>query len=785
MVKVSICIPTYNNDQAVSRLLESVEIQTYKDFEVIITDDSEDNSIAELCKEKSYVQYYKNVKRLGSTANWNETIKKSCGEYIKIMHHDDWFTDENSLQEFVDMLDSHPEADMAFCGTRQVEGQNVYERFTCAEDVKRIRENYHNLYLGNTIGAPSAVIVRRNRIDSGYTIPLLYDERLTWLVDMEYYMRLLKNNSHFEYTEKPLISIGVSSGQLTEQCRDDHEVNVFEYGYIYDKFKLHEKPYRNKLMRIYADAGKTWIDIEKHGITKKEYGRTLATKIISKIEWKLFSLLNEKYMALLLILFSVASLVPIFMLSKINQATGDDLGYGTLTHAAWISTHSIVEVIKAACETVVQYYHGWQGTWLSIFLFSFQPEVFSPTAYIIVPFMMLAIFILSTGLLLHYLLVKLAGFDKYTYLILFLLLVIAGIQFVPSTKSGIFWYNGTAHYVIPYSISLLCIYFFLKFMNDMGIGAYIGLLIGMFLLGGVNYQAALFAPIVILLLCPVFFIWKSRKKVLACTLPLLLEGAGLIVSMKSPGNKARGGADFGFHMGHAFQTILQCFLQGTVQIAGYIMKHPLLLLIFVTAVFFLFKMFAQQKSKKKYPYPALFIFFSYCVYCAMYAPQIYAGVEVSGGVHNMNYYVFLLMVFGSLTYLSGWLSYRYKDSHRLFKKVCVIPYVLIIMSLLIFFRSSVKETTAYLCIDFMSSGRAADYKKQMEEQKELLLDNNRKSVVVPAMNDDQGPLMHMPITESPDNWTNTITRDFYQKDSVIAIPREEWEAQYEKEMVQP
>lgn len=40
MVKVSICIPAYNNGQAVRRLLSSVEKQTFKDYEVIITDDS-------------------------------------------------------------------------------------------------------------------------------------------------------------------------------------------------------------------------------------------------------------------------------------------------------------------------------------------------------------------------------------------------------------------------------------------------------------------------------------------------------------------------------------------------------------------------------------------------------------------------------------------------------------------------------------------------------------------------------------------------------------------------
>ena len=47
MVKVSICIPTYENAEEVARLIGSIGIQTFQDFEVVITDDSRDNKIEE------------------------------------------------------------------------------------------------------------------------------------------------------------------------------------------------------------------------------------------------------------------------------------------------------------------------------------------------------------------------------------------------------------------------------------------------------------------------------------------------------------------------------------------------------------------------------------------------------------------------------------------------------------------------------------------------------------------------------------------------------------------
>ncbi len=68
-------------------------------------------------------------------------------------------------------------------------------------------------------------------------------------------------------------------------------------------------------------------------------------------------------------------LLPLLYLSFLNRATGDDYGDGILTRAAWTGTHSLMPVIRAACQTVKNFYGSWQGTWFSVFVFSLQPEV--------------------------------------------------------------------------------------------------------------------------------------------------------------------------------------------------------------------------------------------------------------------------------------------------------------------------------------------------------------------------------------------------------------------------
>lgn len=100
--KVSICIPAYNNAAEVKRLLESIRMQTFRDLEIILTDDSTNEEIAELIKSSGWedIRYIHNEKPLGHIFNWNKSLSEAQGEYIKIMFSDDWFTAPDSLERW-------------------------------------------------------------------------------------------------------------------------------------------------------------------------------------------------------------------------------------------------------------------------------------------------------------------------------------------------------------------------------------------------------------------------------------------------------------------------------------------------------------------------------------------------------------------------------------------------------------------------------------------------------------------------------------------------------------
>lgn len=224
--KVSICIPTFNQTRYLKKTLDSILIQTYRNYEIIITDDSSNNNVKKLIDRynfKGRLKYFKNKTTLGSPENWNESIRHAAGEYIKILHHDDWFTKKDSLKKFVDLLDNNPKTDFAFSATMSL-------HTITKKRIRALRKNSEILLLGNIIGAPSATIYKRN-------LNLKYDKNLKWFVDIDFYVKVLAKNNHFAYSPEPLINVTADAAhQVTKRCLNK-EVELFESIYLYNKIK--------------------------------------------------------------------------------------------------------------------------------------------------------------------------------------------------------------------------------------------------------------------------------------------------------------------------------------------------------------------------------------------------------------------------------------------------------------------------------------------------------------------------------------------------------------------
>jgi len=203
-MKISVCIPTYNNPSALKRCIDSVLKQSYKNIEVIITDDSTNMETSSLLKQYNdqRVHYYHNAVPLGSPANWNYAMLKAKGEYIKIMHHDDWFRIDRALEIFLEaaIADEHSDTLWICHGfTYSSQGKNKFGaklRF-----IKKLQKDPCQILYTNYIGDPSMTFFKRSLLQQ-------FDEKSRWLVDALFYLNfLISGTAAIKVLNLPLVNV--------------------------------------------------------------------------------------------------------------------------------------------------------------------------------------------------------------------------------------------------------------------------------------------------------------------------------------------------------------------------------------------------------------------------------------------------------------------------------------------------------------------------------------------------------------------------------------------------
>lgn len=228
---ISICIPAYKRAQYLKRLLDSIVIQEYKDFEVIVTDDSPDEKVTALCSNYNSlikIVYVKNTVPLGTPKNWNKAITKACGKWIKLMHDDDWFTDGLSLAKFAAAA-QNAEAAFIFSAYCNVFEGSKKEQLVTPEKFRLtlLEKAPYILMAKNFIGPPS-VVMHKN--DEAFE----YDSQLKWLVDIDMYVRRIAANQ-VVFIDEPLIKVGISQSQVTAAVKNVGAIEIPEHFHFLNK----------------------------------------------------------------------------------------------------------------------------------------------------------------------------------------------------------------------------------------------------------------------------------------------------------------------------------------------------------------------------------------------------------------------------------------------------------------------------------------------------------------------------------------------------------------------
>ena len=95
---VSIGLPTYNRAQFLRRALDLLLAQTYKNFELIISDNCSTDDTPKICEEyrkhDARIKYFRQKENIGITDNMSFVLNEARGDYFMWAADDDWWAPE-------------------------------------------------------------------------------------------------------------------------------------------------------------------------------------------------------------------------------------------------------------------------------------------------------------------------------------------------------------------------------------------------------------------------------------------------------------------------------------------------------------------------------------------------------------------------------------------------------------------------------------------------------------------------------------------------------------------
>ena len=280
-IKLTILIPSYNFKLGINKILDCIESieDDFRDcIEIIIIDDS-DEEIIQKKRNRSLKKHFKNylyihnIENHGAINNWNKLISKAKGDYIWLLHHDEYWQKEKNIIRYIFEAINTKNPDILILPITKLKTKRIFNlNFKMTQKhitFKKIMKTYINnpklLIKSNIIGPPSALIYKKNNF--------YYDINLKFLVDVEFYLRL------FTYSDSKKIILGTKYFDLISIQNNDKSITNFlqkgirslkkkEENYILNrynlKFNLYEKTlslYSYIILKLYSIC-KTKIKID-------------------------------------------------------------------------------------------------------------------------------------------------------------------------------------------------------------------------------------------------------------------------------------------------------------------------------------------------------------------------------------------------------------------------------------------------------------------------------------------------------------------------------------------
>ena len=240
---VSVVVTTYNSSSFILETLDSIYRQTYKNIELIISDDFSTDNTLDLCKE--WVKKHENrfIRSIIITSNTNTGVAANCnrgykaaeGEWIKDIAGDDILL-PNCIESYINYIETNKDVNIcvakAQCFHVLSNGKQVYGNIIPTQENQEIYkkspiDQLKILVKGNIIVTPTLFV--KKEISTRYP----YNELYRYMEDIPFFIDVTKNNIKIHFLNEVTVLYRFSSQSLSQTKSHFFPSKMFESKIIY------------------------------------------------------------------------------------------------------------------------------------------------------------------------------------------------------------------------------------------------------------------------------------------------------------------------------------------------------------------------------------------------------------------------------------------------------------------------------------------------------------------------------------------------------------------------
>lgn len=318
---LSVIIPVYNVEKYLKRCLESILVQSWNDYEIILVDDGSTDSSPLICD--SYAEKYAMIRVIhkenkGLSDTRNRGIEQAFGEYVYFPDSDDWL-EPNTFSELSDVIEELTYDIISFnrefvtseedevisekSRIQKLSGKQALLEMLQQGDITGFANDKiyrKNLFLDNDIEFP----VGKYYEDLGTNYKLFLKATKVYVTNQKYYHYLITNPDSItqSWNEQKLQDMfgfyrEIYYSPLVREKFEELEIEILQAYYINGLIHILSSLYKSNISAQYSDIEK---DI-KQEIVKNSLGVTKLLNQPNKIKYLLYKL------GLLKILFETQS----------------------------------------------------------------------------------------------------------------------------------------------------------------------------------------------------------------------------------------------------------------------------------------------------------------------------------------------------------------------------------------------------------------------------------------------------------------------------------------------